>query len=165
MFPRTVSALTLVLWVNHSSPHPLQDTLQWSSRQVWFSLLWDHYCWRAQDFVCALQEWSLCFPQFCESPVIESTGFQSQILRGFLLPLLDPQDGRPDMGLRTFAPVGELSYNCSPFLWFVHLAVTGFDFIMIVPLLLSHHGFFLFSGCGDSFLVHSRVFLLFSNQL
>ena len=56
IFPRTVSALTLVLWVNHSSPHPLQDTLQGSSRQVWFSLLWDHNSfpgsWWAKDFVC-----------------------------------------------------------------------------------------------------------------
>ena len=26
----------------------------------------------AHYFVCALQEWSLCFPQSCQSPVIKS---------------------------------------------------------------------------------------------
>ena len=26
----------------------------------------------AHDFVCALQEWSLCFPQSCQSPAIKS---------------------------------------------------------------------------------------------
>ena len=32
----------------------------------------------------------------------------------FLLPLLDPQLGKPDVGLRTFTPVGGLLwYNCS----------------------------------------------------
>ena len=33
---------------------------------------------------------------------------QSQILWGLLLPLPDPHAGEPDMGLRTFTPVGEL---------------------------------------------------------
>ena len=28
--------------------------------------------WCTQDFVCALQEWSLCFPQSHETPVIKS---------------------------------------------------------------------------------------------
>ena len=40
---------------------------------------------------------------------------QSLILWEFLFPLLDPQVGKPDMGLRTFTPVGGLLwYNCSP---------------------------------------------------
>ena len=34
-----------------------------------------------------------------------------------------------------------------------------FDFIAIVPLLLSHCGFFFVFGCGVSFLVSSSVFL------
>ena len=33
---------------------------------------------------------------------------QSLILYKFLLPLLDPQVGKPDMGLRTFTPVDGL---------------------------------------------------------
>ena len=40
---------------------------------------------------------------------------QSLTLWEFLLPLLDPQVGKPDVGLRTFTPVGGLLwYNCSP---------------------------------------------------
>ena len=42
------------------------------------------------------------------------TRLQSLILYEFLLPLLDPQVGKPDVGLRTFSPVGGLLwYNCS----------------------------------------------------
>ena len=40
---------------------------------------------------------------------------QSLTLWEFLLLLPDPQVGKPDMGLRTFTPVGGLLwYNCSP---------------------------------------------------
>ena len=40
---------------------------------------------------------------------------QSLILWEFLLLLPDPQLGKPDVGLRTFTPVGGLLwYNCSP---------------------------------------------------
>ena len=43
------------------------------------------------------------------------TSFQSLILWEFLLLLLYPQVGKPDVGLRTFTPVGGLVwYNCSP---------------------------------------------------
>ena len=43
------------------------------------------------------------------------TSLQSLILWEFLLPLLDPQVGKPDVGLRTFTPVGGLLwYNFSP---------------------------------------------------
>ena len=37
--------------------------------------------------------------------------------------------------------------------------VMGFDFIVMVPLLLSHCGFSFVFGCGVSFLVSSSVFL------
>ena len=40
----------------------------------------------------------------------------------------------------------------------------GFDFTVIVPLLLSHCGFFFVFGCGVSFLVSSSVFLSMSVQ-
>ena len=43
------------------------------------------------------------------------TGLQSQIPWRFLVPLADPQTGKPDMRLRTFTTVGELLwYCCSP---------------------------------------------------
>ena len=40
----------------------------------------------------------------------------------------------------------------------------GYDFIVIVPLLLSHCGFSFVFGCGVSFLVSSSVFLLMTVQ-
>ena len=40
----------------------------------------------------------------------------------------------------------------------------GFDFIVIVPLLLSHYGFSFVFGCGVSFLVSSSVFLSMTVQ-
>ena len=43
------------------------------------------------------------------------TKLQSLILYEFLLLLPDPQVGKPDVGLRTFTPVGGLLwYKCSP---------------------------------------------------
>ena len=36
------------------------------------SLLLSSMPWYAQNFVCALQDWSLCFPQSCGSLVIKS---------------------------------------------------------------------------------------------
>ena len=66
-------------------------------------------------FVCTLQEWSVCFPQSCQSPASNPTSLQSLILWEFLLWLPDLQVGKPDVGLRTFTPVGgPLWYNCSP---------------------------------------------------
>ena len=69
----------------------------------------------AHYFVCALQEWSLCFPSPVKVLQSNPASFQSLILWQFLLPLPDPQVGKPDMGLRTFTPVGGLLwYNCFP---------------------------------------------------
>ena len=42
-------------------------------------------------------------------------------------------------------------------LWVAHLAGMGFDFIMIVPLLPSHRGFFFVFGGVSFFLVGSSV--------
>ena len=36
------------------------------------SLLLSPGSWYTQDFVCALQEWSLCLPQSCRSPTVKS---------------------------------------------------------------------------------------------
>ena len=67
---------------------------------------------------------TLCVPSKSEvslspSPVevLQSNpaSLQSLILLEFLLPLPDPQVGKPDLELRTFTPVGGLLwYNCSP---------------------------------------------------
>ena len=45
-----------------------------------------------------------------------------------------------------------------------HPAVMGFDFIVIVPLLLSQCGFSFVFGCGVSFLVSSSVSLSITVQ-
>ena len=67
---------------------------------------------------------TLCVP--CKSGVSVSpspvevlqsnpTSLQSLILLEFLFLLLDPQVGKPDVGLRTFTPVGGLLwYKCPP---------------------------------------------------
>ena len=45
---------------------------------------------------------------------LNPTSFQCLILWEFLLPLLGPEVRKPDVGLRTFTPVGGLLwYNCS----------------------------------------------------
>ena len=73
--------------------------------------------WYVQGFVCALQDWSLCFPQSVEV-VIKSCCLQSQIPWEFSVPLLNPQAGKPDVGFRTFTTVGEL-------LWYYWSPVCG----------------------------------------
>ena len=55
------------------------------------------------------------FPSPVEVLQSNPTSLQSLILWEFLSPLLDPQVGKRDSGLRTFTPVdGLLWYNCSP---------------------------------------------------
>ena len=44
-------------------------------------------------------------------------------------------------------------------LWVTHLVGVGFDFIVIVPLLLSCYAFVFVFDCGVSFLVGSSVLL------
>ena len=81
---------------------------------------------------------TLCLPQCRGSPAAKAhTGLQRRIPWGFLVPLLDPQAGNPDVGLRTFTVVGELLWLLV--LQFVRhpLAGMGFDFIIIAPLLPS----------------------------
>ena len=59
-----------------------------------------------------------------------STAFQSKILWGLLLQFPDPQAGYPDMGLRTFTPVGEL-------LWYNYFPVCGSPTWQVCNLILS----------------------------
>ena len=62
----------------------------------------------------------------------------------FPVPLLDPQAGKPDVGLRTFTTAGELLWFCS--LWVTHPTGLGFDFTVVV-LLLSLDVVSFFGGC------------------
>ena len=116
---------------------------------------------------------TLCVPSTCgvsvsPSPVevLQSNPawLQSLILWESLLPLLDPQVGKPDMRLRTFTPVGGLLwYNCSPvcesptqWLW---------DLILCdcAPPTVSSWLLVCF-GCGVSFLLCSSVSLSMTVQ-
>ena len=55
------------------------------------------------------------FPSPVEVLQSNPASLQSLILLEFLLPLPDPQVGKPDVGLRTFTTVGGLQwYKCSP---------------------------------------------------
>ena len=80
---------------------------------VWLSFLWGH-C----SFPLGPGVRKILFVPFksgvsvCPSPVkvLQSnpTNLQNQIPWGFLVPLPNPQSGKPDMGLRTFTIVGYL---------------------------------------------------------
>ena len=88
------------------------------------------------------------------------TSLQSLILWEFLLPLPNPQVGKPYVGLRTFTPVGGLLwYNCSlvcgspaPRLWDLILLCMHPSYHLILA-------FLFFFGCEVSFLGSSTVFL------
>ena len=119
---RTSAASVLVPAVSHSRPPASSgDPLTLARRSGSVSLLLPPGFWCAHYFVCDLQEWSLCFPQKqSQSPAFKALNsnpaiLQRLILWEFLLPLLDLQVGKPDIGLRTVTPVGGLPwYNCSP---------------------------------------------------
>ena len=66
-------------------------------------------------YVCPPRVESLFPPVLSKSYSQIPLSLQSLILWEFLLLLPNPQVGKPDMGLRTFTPVGGLPwYNCSP---------------------------------------------------
>ena len=101
------------------------------------------YC--RQDFVCALQYWSLCSPVLWKS--------HNQILLAFKVSFPGdsqslcwiPSLGSLMWGFRTLTKVGELLWcHCSP-VW-VWPTQQVFDFIMIMPFLLSHCSFFFVFG-------------------
>ena len=88
----------------------------------------------------------LCAPfksevSYFPSPVgllqLSPAGFQSQMLWGLILLVLDLQTGEPDVGLRTLTAVGEpLQYNYSPGVCCPPKGeVWNFDYIMCMPLL------------------------------
>ena len=119
VLPRTFAASVLVPEVSHSHPLPLQETLQ--HQQVGLvqspmgSLLLPPVA-DAHTTLCVRSKSGVSVPP---SPVevLQSnpTSLQSLILWEFLLPLLEPQVWKPDVGLRTFSPVGGLLwYKCSP---------------------------------------------------
>ena len=77
-------------------------------------------------FCCALQGWSLCFPQSCGSPVIKSHWPSRSV------PLLDPPGCEAWHGIQNLHNSGRSSLALLfSSLWVIHPAGIGFDFIMI----------------------------------
>ena len=117
--------------------------------------------WCTHYFVCALQEWSLCFSQSCRSPAIKSCQPSKSASLGIPPPVAGPPGWEPDMRFRTFTPVGGLLwYKCSPIcesptqqLWDLILLwlCPSYHLIVASPLSLD---------VGYLFLVSSSVFLL-----
>ena len=101
-------------------------------RYVWLTVLWGHCSFPlgldAHRFVCASQEWSLCFPQSYGGPVIKFHLPSKSDSLGILSTFADPQAGESDVGLRIFTMVRELLWYCSPVcgspdkyrIWFYH---------------------------------------------
>ena len=98
-------------------PTPPQETLTPAggfgsvSRGVTTLFLWVLVCtW----FCCALQDWSLCFPQSCGSLVIKSRWPSRSDSLGIPSPF-GPQAGKPDVGFRTFTAAGALLWYYSSY--------------------------------------------------
>ena len=123
------------------------------------SLLLFSGSWCTQNFVCALQDQNLSFPQYSGSPIIKSCWPAGQIPWGFPIPLSH----------QNLHHSGRTSLVLFSSLWVTHPGGMGFDFIVIVPLLLSCCVFFFVFGCGFLlllllllllFLVASSILLL-----
>ena len=98
------------------------------------SLLLSSGSWCVQDFICALWDWSLCFPQSCGSPVINLHN-----------------NGRTSLVL-LFSSLWVTH-------WVTHPVGVGFDFIVIVLFPPPHCGFLFVFGYGILFLVDSSILL------
>ena len=119
VLPRTSAVSVLVPAVSHSHHLPLRETLQTKQVGLVQSPLGSLLPPLGPDAHTTLRVPSKSGVSFPPSlvKVLQSnpTSLQSLILWEFLLPLSDPQVGKPDVGLRTFTPVGGLLwYKCSP---------------------------------------------------
>ena len=125
-------------------------------------LLWVWVCTKSY---CALQDWTICFPQSSGSPIIKS----HWPLRTDSLGIPSPFLWSP--GSKAWREVQDLHSSkrtslASLFsgLWVTHSVGMGFDIIVIAPLLPSCHSFFFVFGHGVSFLVGSSILLLMVGQ-
>ena len=114
----------------------------------------------AHETLCALSKSGVSVsPSPVEFLRSNPAGLQSQMLCGLLLLLPDPQAGEPDVGLRTFTPVGELLWYNFPVCGSPTQQVRDLILLQLCPLLPSHCGFFFLFGCRISFLVDSSGFV------
>ena len=146
---RTPVACAPFLWQAPTDPH-LHGGPSSTSRWLWFSLLWGR-CSFPLGFI-ALQDWNLCFPQSCGSPVIKSHWPSRPDSMRIPVPLLYPQAGKPDLGFRTFRTASLVLLFSS--MWVTHVMGVGSNFTVTAPLLVSHF-FFVFGHGISLFLVGS----------
>ena len=112
------------------------------------SLLLSSESWCMQDFVCALQEWSPYFPQWkscSQIPLAFKVRFPGDSQTLCQVPGLEAWCGVQNLNKSGKTSLVLLFFNLSPTRWTWDLI------IVILPLLLSHCGFFLVFGRGVSF--------------
>ena len=100
----------------------------------------------------------MCPPRVSVSPSplgvekLNPSVLQSQIPWGFPVPFLEPQAGKPDVGLRTSPTVGGLPwYHHSPVCGLATRRVWDLIFNVLAPSFLLCCGFVFVSGCGAPF--------------
>ena len=144
---------------------PVSQSLWWAqlthtltgNPSLWFCLLWGHCSFSLglgvhKIFICALQDWSLCFPQSRGSLIIKSTWPSRSDSPGIPSPFV----GSPGWGawcrvlnLHNSGRTSLVLLFSS--LWMTHQMGMRFDFIAIVSLLPSFWNFIFVFGWGVSF--------------
>ena len=114
--------------------------------------------WCTQDFVCALQECSLCFPKSCKILVIKSHWPSKSDFLGIPNPYARSLGWEARHGTQNFHNSRRISLIFLYGLCVTHPAEIGFDFIVTALPTISR-GFFLVFGCGYLFLVGSNALL------
>ena len=116
---RTATACVLVHLLSHHCPFLCRRPRS-ISRYVCPNLLCSHLLFSLgpglHKILCVSSKSVISVPA-CPMEVLQSNpvGLHSQNPWGFLVPLSNPQAGKPDMGLRTFTSMEELLwYYCSP---------------------------------------------------
>ena len=103
--------------------------------------------WHTQDFVCALQDWSLCFPQCLRSPIIKLLWPSRSDSPGLRSPFVRSPGWEAWRGLQSLHHSGRMSLVLLfSSLWATPQAAMEFDFTAVVPLLPPHCSFFFVFG-------------------
>ena len=101
-----------------------------------------------QGFVCALKDWSLCFPQSYESLIFKFHWASRSDSLGIPSPFVRSPGWEAWRGVLNLQDSRTSSVLLFSSLWVTHLAGMGFDFIVIVPLLPYSCNFFFVFGHG-----------------
>ena len=113
--------------------------------------------WCMQNFICAPQDWSLCFPQSSGRPTIKSHWSSRSDSLGIPSPFVRSPGWEAWCGVQNLHNSARTSLALFSRLWVTHPADMEFDFTVIVPLLSSCWGFFFVFGHGVSFFGGSSI--------